>query len=264
MTRKSVFGPTCCFSFGACPTPAAPARGRACASLGAPAAKMAASGPSSLIALPSLRRGTRRGRALWRTARGGHGRTGACARTLRRSSAARRPPPSRLPRSTCTAASSTRPFRRRRAPPTCCGHSLPCCARTHAPTSCALGGTLLLSTVSACVCSLPARLPVALWTALLRDQPTPQRAFERRARAVRLSNVRRRSVETGGRAATRLVSLVCANVSAALMERLEDCILGDDVIYRAPVSLFWRAAARTVRRARRGRPSPLSLSVPPR
>ena len=120
----------------------------------------------------------------------------------------------------------------------------------------------MLSVVSACVCSLPARLPVALWTALLRDQPTPQRAFERRARAVRLSNVRRRSVETGGCAATRLMSLVCANVSAALMERLEDCILGDDAIYRAPVSLLWSAAARTARRAQRRRPSPLSLSVP--
>ena len=42
--------------------------------------------------------------------------------------------------------------------------------------------------------------------------------------AVCLSNVRRRSVETGGRAATRLVSLVCANVSAARMELLEDFI----------------------------------------
>ena len=122
----------------------------------------------------------------------------------------------------------------------------------------------MLSVVSACVCSLPARLPVALWTALLRDQPTPQRAFERRARAVRLSNVRRRSVETGGCAATRLMSLVCANVSAALMERLEDCILGDDAIYRAPVSLLWSAAARTARRARRGRPSPLFLYAPRR
>ena len=67
MTRKSVFGPTGCSWFGACPTPAAPARGRACVRP-PPTTKMAASGPSSLIALPqSAACGT--GRALWRTAR---------------------------------------------------------------------------------------------------------------------------------------------------------------------------------------------------
>ena len=107
MTRKSVFGPTYCSSFGACPTPGAPARRRACARMPPPPRwPRLAPHHSSLFQVRGVGGGVG---ALWRMGCGGHGRTGARTRPLRKSSAACRPPPFLLPRATCTAASTARP-----------------------------------------------------------------------------------------------------------------------------------------------------------
>ena len=223
---------------------------------GAPAAKMAASGPSSLIALPSPRRGTGRGRALWRTERPWtHGRM----RTSPEDVLCCTPPSSfsspalHLHVSVLNAPLLTT---------TCAldGGPLPALLRAHARADLVRAWRHAPALDRLCVRVLPPSPPAGDVLDLPHLRTVRSRlAFERRARAGHLSSVRRHSVEKGGRAATRLVSLVCANASAVLMERLEDCIFGDDAICRAPVSLLWRAAARTARLTQRRRRSSPSL-----
>ena len=137
---------------------------------GTPAAKMAASGLSSLIALPkSAACGTGRRRALWRTGRPWtHGRMRTSPEEVLCCT-----PPSSFSSSALHLHGSVHgtPLLMTRSLDAGTSRCSVARMRTRRPHA-RLEAECLLSTVSACVCSLPARLPVASLTALVRDQPT--------------------------------------------------------------------------------------------